>query len=179
MALPIGNGEGKEVRISNTTTTNEINRQRFGAGAHHLRRREIATCSTMLAPFDAYCEKASFNINIGQIDEWRKAGARPEYFHRVCKDITHLKLKKSEQLLNVMLPTSLSFMLFYKYSTWKILEHWDSTKPLIVELFFCHRLVMELDGPSCWGSNTACQLIYSGYTCSFTTSMIQILTSNS
>ncbi|KAJ5706397.1 hypothetical protein N7536_002086 [Penicillium majusculum] len=51
----------------------------------------------MFAQFNAYCEKASINTKTGQIDEWRKAGARPEYFYRVCKDDTHLELRTAKQ----------------------------------------------------------------------------------
>ncbi|KGO68052.1 Helicase, C-terminal [Penicillium expansum] len=137
----------KEVRLSNTTTIQEVNRRRFGAGARHFRRLEIATCSTKLARFDAFCEKGSLSTKTEQIDNWRKAGARPEYFYRICKDETHLALKKAEQLLKFMASGSPRLrVIFQELLTWKILEPLNPGK-------WCHHqklLVVECLPATAW-----------------------------
>lgn len=83
----------------------------------------------MLARFDAYCEKATSSTKTGQIDEWRTAGARPEYFYRVSKDDTHLELKKAEQLVRFMASGSPRLrVILQELLTWKLLEPLDPTK---------------------------------------------------
>jgi hypothetical protein len=99
-------GKGKKSQSLLQLRAKKINRQRCGARTRHLRHLEMATCSALLAGFDDYCEKASSDTKTGQTDEWSKAGARSEHFYRVCKDIPHPKLKKSEQLLKVIFLTS-------------------------------------------------------------------------
>ena len=87
------------------------------------------TYSAMFARFDAYCEKASINTQTGQIDEWRKAGARPEYFYRVRKDDTHRELRTAKQCVKFMASGSPRLrVVLQELLTWKVLEPLDPTK---------------------------------------------------
>jgi hypothetical protein len=108
---------------SSDKTPKEVNWKGFSVGTRHFRRLGIATCSTMLARFDAYCEKARSSAKTGQIEGWRRAGARPEYFYRVCKDGTHLELKTAEQLVKFMASGSPRLRgIIQELLTWKVLE---------------------------------------------------------